>query len=113
MNGLLGNQARIGPFAPETHTTGFIYMLPLGGGGLTKPWGASNSYLPCCWGTLSETFAKLSDSIFWESADASTLFGYLVKEHHLRCRPVTEQKLNAVRISTHVFNSRAECERVG
>jgi len=74
MNGLLGNQARIGPFAPETHTTGFIYMLPLGGGGLTKPWGASNSYLPCCWGTLSETFAKLSDSIFWESADASTLF---------------------------------------
>jgi len=45
-------------------------------------------------------------------ADASTLFSYLVKEHHLRCRPVTEQKLNAVRISTHVFNSRADCERV-
>jgi selenocysteine lyase/cysteine desulfurase len=25
---------------------------------------------------------------------------------------VTEQKLNAVRVSTHVFNSPAECERV-
>lgn len=63
-NGLIGNQAQSGPYAPDSHTTGYIYMLPLGGAALTKPWGASNTNLPCCWGTLSETFAKLSDSIF-------------------------------------------------
>jgi selenocysteine lyase/cysteine desulfurase len=40
------------------------------------------------------------------------LFGYLRKEHGLRCRPVTEQGLNAVRVSFHVFNSRAEAARV-
>ena len=45
-------------------------------------------------------------------ASAGDFFTYLVKTHRLRCRPVTEQKLNAVRISTHVFNSAAECERV-
>ena len=45
-------------------------------------------------------------------ADASKLFGLLMEKHHLRCRPVTEQGLQAVRISTHVFNSPAECERV-
>ena len=45
-------------------------------------------------------------------ADASKFFGYLLKEHRLRCRPVTEQGLEAVRISTHVFNSHADCERI-
>jgi len=30
--------------------------------------------LPCCWGTLSETFAEISDSLWFESADASTLY---------------------------------------
>jgi selenocysteine lyase/cysteine desulfurase len=45
-------------------------------------------------------------------ADASKLFGYLLKKHRLRCRPVTEQGLQAVRISTHVFTSAADCERV-
>lgn len=45
-------------------------------------------------------------------AGAGKLFNYLWKEHSLRCRPVTEQGLQAVRISTHVFNSPAECERV-
>lgn len=69
-NGLIGNQARTGPFSPDAHTTGFIYMLPLGGGGLTKPWGVSDEGLPCCWGTLSETFAKISDSIFYEGTAA-------------------------------------------
>jgi selenocysteine lyase/cysteine desulfurase len=44
--------------------------------------------------------------------DAGKLFGYLLDHHRLRCRPVTEQGLNAVRISTHVFTSRADCERV-
>lgn len=45
-------------------------------------------------------------------ADAGHLFGYLREKHALRCRPVTEQGLQAVRISTHVFNTPAECERV-
>jgi selenocysteine lyase/cysteine desulfurase len=45
-------------------------------------------------------------------ATAGKLFNYLAKKHQLRCRPVTEQGLQALRISTHVFNSPAECERV-
>lgn len=45
-------------------------------------------------------------------ARAGALFEYLVRAHGLRCRPVTEQGLEAVRVSTHVFNSPAECERV-
>ena len=45
-------------------------------------------------------------------ANAQKLFGYLLKEHHLRCRPVTEQGLEAVRISTHVFNTHADCDRI-
>lgn len=38
------------------------------------------------------------------------LFGRLLREHAMRTRPVTEQKLNALRVSTHVFNSPAECD---
>ena len=45
-------------------------------------------------------------------ADAPRFFGYLMEKHRLRCRPVTEQDLGAVRISTHVFNSAAENERI-
>jgi len=30
----------------------------------------------------------------------------------MRCRIVTEQGLNAVRVSTHIFNNEAECDRV-
>ena len=44
--------------------------------------------------------------------DAGKLFGYLLEKHRLRCRPVTEQGLNAVRVSLHVFNSRADAARV-
>ncbi|HVU35620.1 MAG TPA: aminotransferase class V-fold PLP-dependent enzyme [Opitutaceae bacterium] len=42
----------------------------------------------------------------------SELFGKLWGQHHFRCRPVSEQKLNAVRVSTHLFNSAEECERL-
>lgn len=45
-------------------------------------------------------------------ANASKFFGYLMEQHGLRCRPVTEQGLEAVRISLHVFNSPADCARV-
>jgi selenocysteine lyase/cysteine desulfurase len=38
------------------------------------------------------------------------LFARLLKEHAIRARPVSEQKLNALRVSTHVFNSPAECD---
>lgn len=36
------------------------------------------------------------------------LFSRLMKDHAIRCRPVTEENLNALRVSTHVFNSPAE-----
>ncbi|MBL9212368.1 MAG: aminotransferase class V-fold PLP-dependent enzyme [Opitutaceae bacterium] len=38
------------------------------------------------------------------------LFGRLLRDHAMRTRPVTEQKLNALRVSTHLFNSPAECD---
>jgi selenocysteine lyase/cysteine desulfurase len=37
------------------------------------------------------------------------LFGRLMKDHAIRTRPVSEQGLNALRVSTHIFNSPAEC----
>ena len=63
INGILGNQNLNSTFG--SHTTELEYMLPLGGGGLRKPWGEAGpgSSFPCCWGTLSETFNKLSDSL--------------------------------------------------
>ncbi len=73
-NGLIGNQNRLAPYDEPSGTTGFIYMLPLGGGGITKPWGASNVGFPCCWGTLSETFAKLPDSIWFSATDNATVY---------------------------------------
>lgn len=47
-----------------------------------------------------------------EHANAAKFFEYLRKKHGLRCRPVTEQGLEAVRISFHVFNSTADAARV-
>jgi selenocysteine lyase/cysteine desulfurase len=38
------------------------------------------------------------------------LFSRLLRDHAMRARPVTEQKLNALRVSTHLFNSPAECD---
>jgi selenocysteine lyase/cysteine desulfurase len=40
------------------------------------------------------------------------LFGRLLREYAIRARPVTEQGLNALRVSTHFFNSPAECEKL-
>ena len=61
LNGIVGNQKR------DAASTSFIYMLPLGGTGMTKPWGNSQRDFPCCWGTLSEQLAKLADSIYFQS----------------------------------------------
>lgn len=38
------------------------------------------------------------------------LFSRLLSEHRIRCRPVTEEKLNALRVSLHYFNTPAECD---
>lgn len=38
------------------------------------------------------------------------LFAKLMNTRAIRCRPVTEEKLNALRVSTHLFNSPAECD---
>ena len=63
LNGIVGNQNR-----EASGATSYIYMQPLGGAN-TKPWGKSDFGFPCCWGTLSESFAKLGDSIFfWQPA---------------------------------------------
>jgi len=41
-----------------------------------------------------------------------TLSNGLMREYRMRCRQVTERGLNAVRVSTHIFNSKNECDRV-
>lgn len=38
------------------------------------------------------------------------LFNRLFRDRAMRCRPVSEQRLNALRVSTHLFNSPAECD---
>jgi DUF1680 family protein len=54
-------------------------MLPLGAPA-QKPWGKSNMGFPCCWGTLTEQFSKLTDSIYFSSPDHSTIFVQQVKD---------------------------------
>jgi DUF1680 family protein len=72
LNGIIGNQNRLDPDG----ATSYIYMQPLGGVN-TKPWGKSDYGFPCCWGTLSESFAKLGDSIFfWRPAGAAPTLGF-------------------------------------
>lgn len=44
--------------------------------------------------------------------DFTKLFGRLLGEYKVRARPVSEQGLNALRVSTHLFNSPAECARL-
>lgn len=40
------------------------------------------------------------------------LFERLLADHRLRCRPVSEQGLNALRVSFHLCNSVEECDRL-
>ena len=40
------------------------------------------------------------------------IFERLLADHHLRTRPVAEVGLDAIRVSTHLFNSREECDRL-
>eukprot|EP01084_Bolivina_argentea_P301919 521016_1 len=64
MNGLIGNL--------NMETPQYFYFNPLGGGGLTKPWGDAYSSFWCCWGTLTESFGKLSDSIYFHTINSET-----------------------------------------
>ncbi len=73
--GMLGNQAITGPWADPANSTGFHYMLPLGGGGLQKPWSDGSRAMACCWGTSSEAFAgRHLENIFMEASDASGVY---------------------------------------
>jgi selenocysteine lyase/cysteine desulfurase len=40
------------------------------------------------------------------------MYRFLGTEFNLRCRIVTERGIDAVRVSTHIFNSKADCDRV-
>ena len=57
------------------------------------------------WGSAITTFA--TDRVPYDQ-----LFRYFFREHKLRCRVVSERGLNALRVSTHIFNNLAECDRV-
>jgi len=54
-------------------------MLPLGGTKLHKPFATAGpkADFPCCWGTLSETYAKLADSIYFHSSDNKVRITYI------------------------------------
>jgi selenocysteine lyase/cysteine desulfurase len=60
----------------------------------------------------AESMRAAMTTIRHARAGAHKFFGYLLEKHGLRCRPVTEQNLEAVRISSHVFNSAAENRRI-
>ena len=77
-NGIIGNQWRTTAPGSGEETTSYIYMLPLGGGPVKKGWGASDYGFPCCWGTLSESFAKLGDSLFFGAADGALVVNQYV-----------------------------------
>lgn len=47
-----------------------------------------------------------------EGRTSGAVFGHLMETQRLRCRPVNEAGLEAVRVSLHVFNTLEHCERV-
>ena len=66
LNGIFGNQDRTWT-SPSTGKpmTRFIYMLPQGGSNLKKAWGASDYGFVCCWASLTESFSKLGDTLYF------------------------------------------------
>eukprot|EP00041_Stephanoeca_diplocostata_P030284 m.912521 g.912521 ORF g.912521 m.912521 type:complete len:893 (+) comp23727_c0_seq18:76-2754(+) len=97
LNGILGNQNKEDPTM-----TSFIYMLPLGAGGMRKPWGKSNEGFPCCWGTLTEQFSKMADSIFFTDPAQTTLVvqQFVSATVHWAARNVTVTQEAAFPVST-------------
>lgn len=64
---------------------------------------------------LTPADAALSGSITTYRVDRvpyDELFRHLLEVHGLRCRVVSERGLDALRVSTHIFNSREDCDRV-
>lgn len=64
---------------------------------------------------LTPAPAGLSASMItvqFDRLDAGVAFGRLLERHRLRCRPVTEAGLQAVRVSFHLFNTPDEAARV-
>ena len=64
---------------------------------------------------LSPSEPNLSAGITTFKVDAiafEELYRHLSNDYKIRCRIVTEQGINAVRISTHIFNTQSECDRV-
>jgi selenocysteine lyase/cysteine desulfurase len=47
-----------------------------------------------------------------EGRSANAVFSHLMETQRLRCRPVTEAGLEAVRVSLHVFNTPEHCDRI-
>lgn len=68
-NGIVGNQDRtwVSPTTGKPMTR-YIYMNPLGGSNLQKAWGASDYGFVCCWASLTESFSKLGDTLFFHRA---------------------------------------------
>ena len=56
-----------------------------------------------------EEESRPSEATEWISMKSNNRMS---REYQLRCRRVTEVGLNAVRVSTHIFNSEADCDRV-
>ena len=48
-------------------------------------------------------------SFHWKGRGCDEVFRHLM-DHHLRCRPVREQGMDAIRVSTHLFNTLAEVD---
>ncbi|MFK7848281.1 MAG: aminotransferase class V-fold PLP-dependent enzyme [Rhodothermales bacterium] len=47
-----------------------------------------------------------------EGIPCREMYQHLAGEYKLRCRIVTERGLDAIRVSMHIFNNKAECDRV-
>ena len=63
--------------------------------------------------TPSDPAMRRSITTFRSSkVDFDDLNGRLMRDFRLRCRRVTERGLNAVRVSTHIYNSKQDCDRV-
>ena len=64
---------------------------------------------------LTPSDPALSGSITTFKSDRvpyNVLFSRLLEEHNMRCRVVTEQDLDALRVSTHVFTSTEDLDRL-
>ncbi len=55
---------------------------------------------------------RASLTTFRVAAGNRELYEHLMKHHRLRCRFVHERGIDGIRISTHLFNTAADCQRV-